>query len=65
MDSPDQQGIGDQRAMTSPGHRLCAHDCGRLIYRNKKKFFQIFPEGFSRHVIGKSSESCVFPPGIS
>ena len=26
-DSPNQESIGDQRAMTAPWHRFGAHDC--------------------------------------
>ena len=56
--------VGDERAMTSPWHRLRAHDSDRLEARQSKKVIQSFAELARFHVVGVGPKARVSPLGV-
>jgi len=56
--------IGDQRAMTTPGHRLRAHDGGRLEVGQGQKVIERLLKFASLHIVGVCAEAGVSPQSV-
>jgi len=60
-DSPDQQGVGDERTMAAPGHRLSAHQCNPILLRQPDQFAEALLKFRRQHVIRETPEGGVAP----
>ena len=57
-------GIGDERAMTAPGHRLGAHQSDPTLCGPCTQLAEPALESFRQHVVGESSEARVPPAAV-
>ena len=67
-ESMNQQGIGDERAMTSPWHSFGAHQCNPVLVRQPDQFFEALLKFWRLHVIripSKGSMSQAHIEGIA
>ena len=64
FNTPRQQRIRYQGAMTAPGNGFSAHDGDLLRPRQFYQIVQIFPELGCLHVIGEPPEAGVMPAGV-
>ena len=55
-DSSHDEGIGDQRAMTPPGHRLSAHDGSPFTSGSRDQRLDACFEFRGLHIIGEPAE---------
>ena len=65
--SGDDEGVGNQRPVTAPGHRLGAHDGSRAAGCQLLETRQAGGEVVGLHVVGVAAEGCVVPaeiPGV-
>src|ERR1035437_633426 len=60
-DSTNQQGIGDERAMTAPRHRFSAHQDDSVLVRQADQFFEALRKLGRLHVIGIPSKGSIAP----
>ena len=63
-DSTNQQGIGDERAMTSPGHCFSAHDDNPILLRQPDQFLQALLKFGRLHVVRVTPKGGISPPHI-
>ena len=63
-DSTNQQGIGNERAMTPPGHRLGAHDCDPFLLSQPDQFFEVLLKFWRLHVIRITPKGGISPAHI-
>ena len=63
-DSPNQQGIGDERAMTTPRHRFGTHDCDPFLLGQLDQFFEALLKFRRLHVIRITSKGGISPAHI-
>jgi hypothetical protein len=64
MDVPDDEGVGDERAMAPPRQGLSAHDCDAVFFGKRDETQQLLRELFRLHVVGVASEALVPPCDI-
>ena len=63
-DSTNQQGIGDERAMTAPWHRFGAHDCDPFLLSQPDQFFEALFKFWRLHVIRVTPKGGISPTHI-
>ena len=63
-DSTNQQGIGDERTMTTPRHRLGAHQGDLLPVRQLDQFVQALLKFRRLHVIRITPKGSIAPPRV-
>src|ERR1039457_345177 len=63
-DFTNQQGIGDERAMTAPWHRLGAHDCDPFLLSQPDQVFEALLEFWRLHVIRITPKGGISPAHI-
>jgi len=63
-DSANQQGIGDERAMTAPWHRFGAHQCDPVLVRQPDQFFEALLKFWCLHVIRVTPKGGISPAHI-
>ena len=63
-DSTNQQGIGDERAMTAPRHRFGAHQCDPVLVRQLDQFFEALLKFRRLHVIRITSKGSISPAHV-
>lgn len=64
VDSTNQQGIGDERAMTAPWHRFGAHDCDPFLPSQLDQFFEALFKFWRLHVIRITPKGGISPARI-
>jgi hypothetical protein len=64
LDSPRGQGVGDQRAVASPGDGFRAHDHGRSCASQFDELGQAFSKRRGLHIVRIAAKAGVLPPGI-
>ena len=64
FDSPRQQGIRYQGAMTAPGNGFGTHDCDPFRPRQFYQIGQLLPEFGRLYIVGKAAETGVMPAGV-
>ena len=63
-ESTNQQGIGDERAMTAPWHRFGAHDCDPFLLSQPDQFFEALLKFWRLHVIRVTPKRGISPAHI-
>jgi len=63
-DSTNQQGIGDERAMTAPWHRFGAHDCDPFLLSQPDQIFEALFKFWGLHVIRITPKRGISPSHI-
>jgi hypothetical protein len=63
-DSTNQQGIGDERAMTAPKHRFGAHQYDSLLVRQLDQFVDALLKFRRLHVIRITSKGSIAPAQV-
>ena len=63
-DSMNQQGIGDERTMTAPGHRFSAHQGDPVLIRQLDQFFEALIKFRRLHVIRVTSKGGISPAHV-
>ena len=63
-DYTNQQGIGDERAMTAPWNRFGAHDCYPLLLSQPNQFFEALLKFWGLHVIRVTPKGGISPSHI-
>ena len=64
VDAPDLERIGNQRAVTAPGHGLSTHQSDLVAICELNQPLQTPFKLLGLHVVSKTPEGRVTPPGI-
>ena len=60
----NQQSIGDERAVTAPGHRFGAHQCDPVLFRQVDQFLHLSLKFRGLHVIRIASKGGIPPTHV-
>src|ERR1035437_1655800 len=63
-DSTNQQGVGNEGAMTTPRHRFSAHQCNSLLHRQLEQFLEALLKFRRLHVIRKTPKGGISPAHV-